>query len=249
VCGRFVSASTPDEIAKYFGVEQVSESALDPNYNVAPTNDVYAVLESGGVRRLEPMHWGLVPIWAKDPKIGNKMINARSETLAEKNAYKHAYRKKRCIIPVDGFYEWERVEGQKNKQPWFIHRADDQPLAFAGLWEVWRGPDRDSDEELRSCTIITGSPNEKMAEIHDRMPVILPQDQWSTWLDEEQHDLDLLGKLLVPAPASIITMHKVSTEVNNVRNKGAQLTDEMPDDDSDDAPSLDSKAERGDDDT
>jgi putative SOS response-associated peptidase YedK len=254
MCGRFVSASPPDEIAKYFGVEQVSESKLEPSYNVAPTNDIYTVLESGGVRRLAPMHWGLVPIWAKDPKIGNKMINARSETLAEKNAYKHAYSKKRCIIPADGFYEWERIEGQKNKQPWFIHRTDEQPLAFAGLWEVWRGPGRDSDEELHSCTIITGSPNEKMAEIHDRMPVILSQDQWSTWLDEDQHDLDLLGKLLVPAPASIITMHKVSTEVNNVRNEGPQLTDELDEDDGSDAPSpnapsLEDEAESGDDDT
>jgi putative SOS response-associated peptidase YedK len=254
MCGRFVSASPPDEIAKYFGVEQVSESKLEPSYNVAPTNDIYTVLESGGVRRLAPMHWGLVPIWAKDPKIGNKMINARSETLAEKNAYKHAYSKKRCIIPADGFYEWERIEGQKNKQPWFIHRTDEQPLAFAGLWEAWRGPGRDSDEELHSCTIITGSPNEKMAEIHDRMPVILSQDQWSTWLDEDQHDLDLLGKLLVPAPASIITMHKVSTEVNNVRNEGPQLTDELDEDDGSDAPSpnapsLKDEAESGDDDT
>jgi putative SOS response-associated peptidase YedK len=232
MCGRFVSASTPDEIAKYFDVDQVSEASLEPSYNVAPTNDVYTVLQDGGLRRLEPMHWGLVPIWAKDPKIGSRMINARAETLAEKNAYKHAYRKKRCIIPVDGFYEWEKVPGQKAKQPWFIHSTDGQPLAFAGLWETWRGPERDSDEELRSCTIVTGNPNEKMARIHDRMPVILPKDAWASWLDEEEHDLEQLGKLLVPAPPEVITMHRISTEVNNVRNKGAHLISEVEGDDS-----------------
>jgi putative SOS response-associated peptidase YedK len=227
MCGRFVSSSTPDEIAKYFGVDEVAEAVLEPSYNVAPTNDVYTVLEDGGVRRLEAMHWGLVPIWADDPKIGNRMINARAETLADKNAYKHAYRKKRCIIPADGFYEWEKVTGQKAKQPWYIQAADGRPLAFAGLWEVWRGPDRKGDEVLHSCTIITGAPNEKMAEIHDRMPVILPPERWDTWLDRDQHDTDALDKLLVPAPPQAITLHRVSTEVNNVRNKGHHLIGEV----------------------
>jgi putative SOS response-associated peptidase YedK len=223
MCGRFVSSTTSDEIAKYFDVDQVNESALEPNYNVAPSTDVYAVLETGGVRRLEPLHWGLVPIWAKDLKIGNRMINARAESLADKNAFKHAFAKKRCIIPADGFYEWQKLPGQKAKQPWYVEPADGKPLAFAGLWEVWRGPNRDSDEVVHSCTIITGAPNEKMARIHDRMPVILPPDAWDTWLDPEQHDLELLGKLLVPAPADRITLHPVSTEVNNVRNDGPQL--------------------------
>lgn len=231
MCGRFVSSSPPDEIARYFEVEEVSESLLEPSYNVAPTNDVYTVLEDGAVRRLEPMHWGLVPIWAEDPKIGNRMINARAETLAEKNAFKHAFRKKRCLVPVDGFYEWEKIAGRKQKQPWYIHAADGQPLAFAGLWETWRGPERDGTEELRSCTIVTGPPNERMAEIHDRMPVILPRAEWGTWLDEDQHDVELLGRLLVPAAPSVLAMHRISTEVNNVRNKGAQLIDEVDGDD------------------
>src|SRR5690606_34944666 len=197
MCGRFVSSSTTDEIAKYFEVDQVSESLLEPNYNIAPSTDVYAVLETGDVRRLEPLHWGLVPIWAKDLKVGNRMINARAETLAEKNAFKHAFAKRRCIIPADGFYEWTKVPGQKKKQPWFIHATDGKPLAFAGLWEVWRGPDRDRDEVVHSCTIVTGAANERMAAIHDRMPIILPREAWDTWLDPEQHDLQLLGKLLV----------------------------------------------------
>ena len=226
MCGRFVSSSPPDEIAKYFGVDEVSERLLEPNYNVAPTSDIYTVLETGGVRRLEPIHWGLVPIWAKDMKVGNRMINARAESLAEKNAYKRAFAKRRCIIPADGFYEWRKVPGQKKKQPYFIQRTDGEPFAFAGLWEVWRGPDRESDP-IASCTIITGEPNEKMAEIHDRMPVMLPPSAWDTWLDGDVDDLEALGKFLVPAPARLITIHPVSTEVNNVRNQGPHLMDEV----------------------
>jgi putative SOS response-associated peptidase YedK len=238
MCGRFVSSSPPDELARYFDVEKVAEAALDPSYNVAPTNDVYVVVETGGVRRLETFHWGLVPFWAKNITAGNKMINARAETLADKNAYKRAFKKRRCIIPVDGFYEWKKVPGQKAKQPYFIQRADGEPMAFAGLWEIWR-PNRDDAEPadeseiVRSCTIITGPPNEKMAEIHDRMPVMLPPSAWAEWLDPENDDLETLGKLLVPAPASLITMHPVSTAVNNARSKGAELADPIDPEDAD----------------
>lgn len=220
MCGRFVSASPPDELARYFGAAPPVEQLIAPNYNVAPTNDVFAVFESGGTRRLDSFHWGLVPRWAKDPSIGSRMINARAESLAEKNAYKHAFRKKRCLIPADGFYEWKKIPGEKKKQPMYIHRADGAPLAFAGLWEVWRDP---SGDELHSCTIITTTPNEKMAEIHDRMPVILGEDAWDTWLAEDNEDLDTLGKLLVPAPPQLIELYPVSTDVNQVRNKGADL--------------------------
>jgi putative SOS response-associated peptidase YedK len=223
MCGRFVSATPPDQIARYFDAEP-PEQALEASYNVAPTNDIYTVLVDGGVRRVEAMHWGLIPFWAKDPSVGNRMINARAETLATKNAFKHAYRKKRCLIPADGFYEWKDIPGQKRKQPMYIHRVDGEPMAFAGLWDIWRDPN-DPDEEVHSCTIITGDPNEKVREIHDRMPVILPPSAWERWLDPETQDLELLGKLLVPAPASLIAVHPVSTEVNNVRNKGAHLID------------------------
>jgi putative SOS response-associated peptidase YedK len=195
---------------------------------VAPTSDVYAVLSDGSTRHLDAFHWGLVPLWAKDPKIGSKMINARAETLAEKNAYKSAFKRRRCLIPADGFYEWRKdpdAPPKAKKQPYFIHNPSGEPYAFAGLWEVWRGPNKDQ-EPLRSCTIITTSPNEPMATIHDRMPVILPRSAWGTWLDREIDDLDLLGKLLVPAPAEIITMHTVSTDVNNVRNNAAHLVEE-----------------------
>lgn len=228
MCGRYVSSSQPDEIARYFGAEPseaLAEESPRQNFNVAPTNDVYIVLESGETRRLELARWGLVPSWAKDPSIGSKMINARSETLATKNAYKRLYERKRCIVPADGFYEWKVVPGQKRKQPMFIHRADGDRFAFAGLWEVWRDPNDRDAQPLRTCTIITGPANEAVAPIHDRMPVMLPPDAWDPWLDREVRDLELLGKLLVPAPASIIAAHPVSTAVNNVRNKDASLVD------------------------
>ena len=225
MCGRFVSSSPPDEIARYFDAEPPSEAAIAASYNVAPTNDVYVVLEDGGVRRVGPVHWGLVPFWAKSPAIGNKMINARAEGLADKNSFKHAFKKRRCIVPADGFYEWRKTAGEKHKQPFFIHRTDDEPLAFAGLWEEWHGPDRDDSQRLRSTTIITTTPNDLMATIHDRMPVILPPSAWDEWLDPANAELDTLGKLLVPAPDGLLTMHPVARDVGNVRNKGAQLID------------------------
>jgi putative SOS response-associated peptidase YedK len=229
MCGRYVSSSQPDEIAKYFGAE-LSESLAkaddpEPNFNVAPTTNVFVVLETGETRRVDVARWGLVPSWAKDLSIGARMINARAETLATKPAFKRAFERKRCIIPADGFYEWKKLAGQKQKQPMYIHRADGDRFAFAGLWELWRNPEAPDDPPLRTCTIITGQPNEKVAEIHDRMPVMLPPDAWSTWLDHDNHDLDTLGRLLVPAPASLIAMHPVSTAVNNVRNKEPSLID------------------------
>jgi len=221
MCGRFVSASPPDEIAKYFGAA-APEQALDPSYNVAPTNDVYVVMEDGGARKVDALHWGFVPHWAKNPSIGSKMINARAETVATKNAFKPSLKKRRCIIPADGFFEWQKIEGQKKKQPMFIHRPDDQPLAFAGLWTIWRNPEVPG-EELHSCTIITTEANSTMEPIHNRMPVILDQADWDQWLDPDNDDLDTLGKLLVPAPPKLIEVFPVSTDVNNVRNKGPEL--------------------------
>jgi putative SOS response-associated peptidase YedK len=229
MCGRFVSATPPDQIAAYFDAE-APEALLEPSYNVAPTKDVYAVLSDGSARVVDAFHWGLIPLWAKEAKIGSRMINARADTLADKNAYKSAFKKRRCLIPADGFYEWRKdpdAPPKAKKQPYFIHRPDGEPYAFAGLWEVWRGPDRDQ-EPLRSCTIITTEPNEPMARIHDRMPVLLPESAWETWLDREVDDLDLLGKLLVPAPPELTVLHPISTDVNNVRNDGPHLIEEAP---------------------
>ena len=229
MCGRFVSSSTPDEIAQYFDASPPApEAALEPSWNVAPTNDVYVVLETGDVRKVAPLHWGLVPFWAKSPAVGNKMINARAETIAEKNAFKQAFKKRRCIIPADGFYEWKAIPGQRVKQPYFIHRGDGEPLAFAGLWEEWRPKDAQGEsgnETLRSTTILTTSANETMAPVHDRMPVILPPDAWDRWLsdDSDTADLAVLAQLLVPAPEHLLVMHPVARDVGNVRNKGPHL--------------------------
>jgi putative SOS response-associated peptidase YedK len=231
MCGRFVSSSPPEQIAAYFDAT-LEAPELPASYNVAPTNDIYAVVDTPTGRRLEVFHWGLVPSWAKEVKIGQKMINARAETLGEKSAFKAAFRKHRCIVPADGFYEWqlrpERLgpKGKPEKQPMFIHRLDGEPLAFAGLWSAWRDPNGGADAPwLHSATIVTTSANATMASVHDRMPVILPRRAWDTWLDLDNHDLTVLGTLLVPAADDVLTMHPVAKDVNNVRTKGPHLVD------------------------
>lgn len=233
MCGRFVSSSSPERIAAYFG----AESAVEPigeNFNVAPTNDIYGVVGDGGSRQVQAFHWGLVPIWAKERKIGQRMINARAETIAEKAAFKADFKKHRCIIPMDGFYEWApgvaggpvTKAGKLAKRPHFIHRTDGEPLAVAGLWSVWRDKTEGPDAPwLHSAAVITTSANETMQPIHDRMPVLLPKAMWDLWLDPTNQNIDMLSSLLVPAPEQLLTMHEVGTDVNNVRNKGEHLTD------------------------
>lgn len=235
MCGRFVSSSPPDQIAAYFDVGAVDEKVMDrgPNFNTAPTTAVMVVHKDGSVRRLDAFRWGLVPSWAKDVSVGARMINARAETVATKPAFRRAFAAKRCIIPVDGFYEWKADPARpKQKQPYYIHRPDGEPYAFAGLWERWKGTTGEAGAgseaaPLRSCSIITTTANQRMSELHDRMPVILPMSTWDTWLDTDLHDVDLLGALLVPAPDELITFHAVSTEVNNARNKGSHLIDAL----------------------
>jgi putative SOS response-associated peptidase YedK len=236
MCGRYVSTASPEKIAEYFDATP-PDTTLRENYNVAPTNDVYAVIEQpDGTRQLQVFHWGLIPLWAKDEKIGQKMINARAETVAEKNAFKPSLKKQRCIIPMDGFYEWKAgveggpvdAKGKPRKQPMFIHRSDGEPLAVAGLWSAWRDKQAGPDAPwLHSCTVITTSANETMTPVHDRMPVILPASAWSTWLDPTNQDLEVVSGLLVPAPNDLLTMHAVSMDVNNVRNNGPDLIAEV----------------------
>lgn len=229
VCGRFVSSNPPDQIARYFDAV-ASETLLPVNFNVAPTNDIYAVVEHrDGSRHVDVFHWGLVPVWAKDIKIGSKMINARSEGLAAKAAFRTAFKRKRCIVPMDGFYEWKVTpglvgpQGKPAKQPMYIHRLDGEPLAVAGLWETWRDPADPDGGRLHSCTVITTAANATMAPVHDRMPVILPPSAWGQWLDHTNDDVAALGGLLLPAPGTLLTMHPVSNAVNFVREKGSEL--------------------------
>lgn len=245
MCGRYVSATPPDAIAGFFDVDLVAETLIEPNFNVAPTASVPVVRERHEQRSLEMFHWGLLPHWAKDRKIGASMINARAETLAVKNAFKRSFTKRRCIIPADSFYEWTTIEapvppesaslkGTKSKQPkkakpikqpWNISTIDGSMMAFAGLYAFWSGPD--GDEEVLSCTIITTTANERISPVHDRMPVLLAPDAWEQWLDPDFQDIAALQPLLVPAPSELFRVHPVSTMVNNARNGGAHLIDEV----------------------
>jgi putative SOS response-associated peptidase YedK len=245
VCGRYVTVSSPALLAERFDVTdiRIPDQELEPSYNVAPRADVPVVAERKGEpgtheRVLDVVRWGLVPFWAKDPKIGDRMINARAETLLTSNAFKRPFERRRCIIPADGFYEWEKLEPEKTrsgspapkgrsgarKQPWFIRRKDGEPLAFAGLWETWRDRSQGDDAlPLRTCVIITGEPNELLAPIHNRMPVVLPESVWSTWLDVDNHDVEALQQLLVPSPADELEKWAVSTLVNKADNNGPEL--------------------------
>lgn len=223
MCGRFVRTSSPEDLARFFDAVILGERVLATDHNVAPSTDIWVVVEDRERRCLTPMHWGLVPPWAKDPKIGNRMINARAETVAVKNSFRRAYRNRRCLIPVDGFYEWKTVPGQKRKQPYFIHDPTGAPYAFAGLWERWRDPQRDIGEELRSATMITVDSNEPMSAVHHRMPVILEPDDWDLWLADGVDDPEILDPLLVPSSPERIAMHPVGPEVGNVRNNGPGL--------------------------
>lgn len=172
--------------------------------------------------------WGLVPSWAKDIAIGSRMINARAETLAEKPSFRRLFRSQRLLVPMDGFYEWMARSG--GKTPMYIHRVDGTPMAVAGLWSAWRDPASSPDAPwLHTCTLITTSANRTMAPVHDRMPVILEPTDWQEWLDGTHHDTDELQHLLRPAADHVLTMHAVSTRVNHVRNKGAELIEPVAD--------------------
>lgn len=255
MCGRFASARRRVELLEEFGVQRDRvDSPLQPDYNVAPTKAVYAVLtrrshdsrsddkgEAGDgeaasdepVRQLRVVRWGLVPVWAKDPSIGSRMINARAETVAEKPAFKRAFARRRCLLPADGFYEWQQVtdNGKKRKQPHYIYRSDGGVLAFAGLYELWRDPSAPEDSDgswLWTTTIITTQATDEVGQIHDRMPMIIDRAAWADWLDPGNSDVAGLHRLLAPATSSGLTSHPVSPAVNNVRNNGPELTAVLP---------------------
>jgi putative SOS response-associated peptidase YedK len=212
MCGRFTLTLDADGLQQAFPGMQ-PPPIVAPRYNVAPTQPVLAV-PNNQPDKMTFMLWGLIPGWAKDTAIGNKMINARAETLAEKPSFKHAYKRRRCLILADGFYEWQTIPGSKAKQPMFIHLKDRQPFGLAGLWEVWHP----GDENILSCTIITTEPNEFMAQIHTRMPVILPPSAWEEWLDPGEQPPDALAPLLTAYPASEMAAYPVSTVVNSPAN-------------------------------
>jgi len=231
VCGRYVTVSSPTLLAERFDVTELRPrlGELEPSYNVAPRADVPVIAERHGERVLDVLRWGLIPSWAKDTSIGDRLINARGEKLTTSNAFKRAFERRRCIVPADGFYEWQAIAGQRVKQPWFFRRRDGEPLAFAGLWEIWHDPGVGDDApRVRTCTIITTSPNELIAPIHDRMPVALPETAWDTWLSVDNRDTAALSQLLVPMPAGELESWTVSTLVNKADNNGPELLDRVP---------------------
>jgi len=195
----------------------ISEPDYKPRYNIAPTQDVLTVT-SNGERHAQFMRWGLVPLWAKDLKIGYRMINAKSESLAEKASFRNAFKKRRCLVLADGFYEW-RKEG-KEKIPTYIFLKSREPFAFARLWETWNSPE---DEVIRSCTIVTTEPNPFMQHIHNRMPVMLPEEAEALWLDPLTEDPEVLKRLLVPYAAELMESYTVSTMVNSPGNQGKEI--------------------------
>jgi putative SOS response-associated peptidase YedK len=230
VCGRYVSVSSPSLLAERLHVDEVRAADAEPDYNVTPRSEVPIVAETKEHRRvLDRVRWGLVPSWAKDLSVGDRLINARSESLATKPAYRRAFGLRRCLVPADGFYEWRALPGvqgkRKQKQPYFIARADREPMAFAGLYEVWRDRSDPDAPWVRSCVIVTTEANEKLAPIHDRMPVVLPETAWGEWLDSDNHDTTRLARLLVPAPSDEFLCYPVSTRVNKPDNQGSELID------------------------
>ncbi|MEW6752766.1 MAG: SOS response-associated peptidase [Candidatus Latescibacterota bacterium] len=208
MCGRFSLDHSAQELAERFDLEQLALD-LQPRYNIAPTQPVLAVVQSEQ-RSPVTLRWGLVPFWAKDPAIGNRMINARADGLADKPAYRAPLRRRRCLIPASGFYEWR--QGAGGKIPTYVHLRDHGLMGLAGLWDEWRSPE---GEVLRSCTIVTTSPNAFMAPIHDRMPVILPAAREAAWLDPAVTDVARLTPLLVPYTGTDLEAHAVSRKVND----------------------------------
>lgn len=211
MCGRFVMTLEPSKVEQFFGVSEVPE--IIPRYNIAPSQQILAICQNGdGYRHARSFRWGLVPSWSKDPAIGNKMINARSETVGEKPAFRGPIRYHRCLIPASGFYEWSR-QGD-GKVPFYIHRKDQEPLAFAGIWDTWKS----MDKVIESCSILTTDANSLISKLHDRMPVILSQSEFAAWLDREVTDVEKLKLLFAPFPSDMLNAFQVSTLVNNTRN-------------------------------
>ena len=241
MCGRYTSTTSATDLARIFEVEEVRAEALPPRYNVAPSLDVFAVAlrrpkteksqGKGPHRALGTFRWGLVPSWAKDAKSGNRPINARSESIATKPAFRAAIARRRCLLPADAFYEWQRRHGPDGKPagklPYAIRRKDGRPMAFAGIWEVWRDQADPDAELLRTCAIVTTSANDLMRPIHDRMPVVLDPGDWAAWLDPST-DAGTVDKLMAAAPSEWFEVFPVSSRVNKAGNEGPDLMAPLP---------------------
>lgn len=251
MCGRYATSRDPVDLAREFGIREVDEyvgEPLAPDYNVAPTKSVYAVVDrvphgepdSPPERQLRIVRWGLVPSWAKDVSIGNRLVNARMETVADKPAFKRAFAVRRCLLPADGYYEWYQPDaatdaprtkaGAPRKQPFFIRPRDGRPLAMAGLYELWRDPDKERDDPdawLWSAVVLTTQAEDDLGRIHDRMPLFVPPERYAAWLDPGTSSREDLLKLLVPAAPGRLEAYPVSTDVNKVANNGPHLVEPL----------------------
>jgi len=242
VCGRYANSRSSADIAAEFEIQpEYAPSEVLADYNVAPTKEVPAVVErrphrdspEEPVRQLRLLRWGLVPSWAKDPKIGNRMINARMETVAEKPSFRRAFSVRRALLPADGYFEWyatdkRNAKGKPVKQPFFIRPRDGGIMAMAGLYEIWKDPTKSDDEPDAfrwTCTVLTTSAEDDLGHIHERMPLLVEPDRYHAWLDPDRSEKADLLELLVPAAPGRLEAYPVSTEVNNVRNNGPQLVD------------------------
>jgi putative SOS response-associated peptidase YedK len=224
MCGRYSQRQSAEIIAQAFQVDNVPP--LKPRYNIAPTQSVPTILQlsTSTNRQLKMLHWGLIPSWAKDSKMGSKLINARAETVAEKPSFRSAFRQRRCLVLADGFYEWQQQE-DKQKQPFYFRMSDEHPFAFAGLWEHWE--DKDTGKTIESCTLLTTEPNELMQSVHNRMPVILEPKNYDIWLDPEVKNPELLQPFLHPYPAEEMTSFPVSKAVNKASNDTAECINSL----------------------
>jgi putative SOS response-associated peptidase YedK len=214
MCGRFSLTLSSEDLLEYFLLSEGYN--LEPRYNIAPSQEITAVRLEEGQRRLVSLHWGLIPFWADDRKIGYRTINARSETAHKSPAFRAAFRSRRCLIPATGFFEWDKLQG--SRQPFFIYRTDGKPMTFAGLWEHWE--DKEGKEFIESCTILTTDAAEPVARLHDRMPVILEPGDFDLWLDPQEQNLEQLRNLMHPTEQGVLSMHPVSRYVNKAGNVG-----------------------------
>jgi putative SOS response-associated peptidase YedK len=227
MCGRYRLSRRKQIVEEYFESASDDTSGEDewiPRYNIAPTQPVATVRQSGGSRILSMMRWGLVPSWASDISIGNRLINGRSETVLQKPAFRDSFRTRRCLIPTDGFYEWKKTG--KERRPFHFGMKDDSLFAFAGVWDRWKSP---AGQWVKSCSILTTAPNPLLADVHDRMPVILPQRHYHAWLTAPATEAERLAELLVPYDARLMRRYAVSALVNKPQNEGPECALEMPD--------------------
>jgi putative SOS response-associated peptidase YedK len=224
MCGRVALFTPPVRLARLLDAALAAGfDPEEPSWNLGPQRRLFAVAERHEERLMDSYLWGLIPSWSKDPKIGNRLFNARGETITEKPSFRTAFAKRPCVIPVDGFYEWDHRPGHA-KQPNFFTRTDGEPMLFAGLYEYWKSPEAPADAELtKTCTIITTTPNEDMDAIHDRMPVVLELDDVETWINVREHEPEERLQLITPAPSGTLVHHSVSPVVGSVKNDGPEL--------------------------